>query len=373
MQLFNRRSVLKQGLQTAAWVRIGRGVCSASTPKCDKSFCVGAIRWDAWYAPGSDIGKATTKTLSPPRYQFRLPFFSQLKDHEHPLIDGNHKAIMIEEISYAVSSGLSYWAFAGYGRDNPLSAGLKLYLDIDRRDKLSFCMISELINWSHVDVQQWHIELMQSPYYQKVLSGRPLYFIGFFQEAMIDAKWGGVEGLKAHLAEFRTAITSAGLADPYIVVLDYEPETAARYANSLACDAISTYAINRNMRSAPFGELLKEAEADWKDRAATNMQVIPTVTTGFDRRPRVENPFPWGTPPLDPQSQMAFYYKSARPDQLSDELRDCLHWIDANPKSVPTRTALIYAWNENDEGGWLIPTYPRVTDRIDAVKEVLCP
>lgn len=32
---------------------------------------------------------------------------------------------------------------------------------------------------------------------------------------------------------------------------------------------------------------------------------------------------------------------------------------------------LIYAWNENDEGGWLMPTLPCQTDRLDALRQVL--
>lgn len=32
---------------------------------------------------------------------------------------------------------------------------------------------------------------------------------------------------------------------------------------------------------------------------------------------------------------------------------------------------LIYAWNENDEGSWLMPTLPCQTDRPDALHQVL--
>jgi len=38
----------------------------------------------------------------------------------------------------------------------------------------------------------------------------------------------------------------------------------------------------------------------------------------------------------------------------------------------PARAALIYAWNENDEGGWLIPTHPFDDSRLRALREALC-
>ncbi len=42
---------------------------------------------------------------------------------------------------------------------------------------------------------------------------------------------------------------------------------------------------------------------------------------------------------------------------MANHLADALDWTSRNRPSVTTtNTVLIYAWNENDEGGWLIPT-----------------
>jgi hypothetical protein len=43
----------------------------------------------------------------------------------------------------------------------------------------------------------------------------------------------------------------------------------------------------------------------------------------------------------------------------------------SHPAAVPANTALIYAWNEYDEGGWLAPTYPDDRSRLEAVRRVL--
>ena len=39
----------------------------------------------------------------------------------------------------------------------------------------------------------------------------------------------------------------------------------------------------------------------------------------------------------------------------------------------PANAIIIYAWNENDEGGWLIPTLSEGTARLDAIARVLNP
>jgi hypothetical protein len=52
-------------------------------------------------------------------------------------------------------------------------------------------------------------------------------------------------------------------------------------------------------------------------------------------------------------------------------LTQSLRWIAAQAPDQQAAVALIYAWNENDEGGWLMPTWPCQTDRLDALHQVL--
>jgi hypothetical protein len=52
-------------------------------------------------------------------------------------------------------------------------------------------------------------------------------------------------------------------------------------------------------------------------------------------------------------------------------LTQSLRWIAAQAPDQQAPVALIYAWNENDEGGWLMPTWPCQTDRLDALHQVL--
>jgi hypothetical protein len=46
-------------------------------------------------------------------------------------------------------------------------------------------------------------------------------------------------------------------------------------------------------------------------------------------------------------------------------------WLKANPSSAQAQMAIIYAWNEHDEGGWLTPTLAEGSARLDAIGKVL--
>jgi hypothetical protein len=365
-----RRNLMRTGL-AAALIGLTRRQSQASE-ECDRTIRLGAIRWDAWYDPDDRIGRATAAALSPKDYRFRLPFFAKIGADADVTIDGNHQDIFEQEIRYAVQAELSYWAFVAYPHDSALTRGLHLYLDSTSKHLINFCMLSELTNWRNKDIAEYHVQIMTDPSYQTVLDKRPLYFLGFLRDEAIQSGWGGRPGLRQALDAFRARIIRKGLNTPYIVILDHTPELAAGYARDLGCDAISTYAINHNPRAAPFKQLVHEAERDWTARAATGIPVVPTITTGFDQRPRVQTPWPWQASRADSTSQYQFYYDTARPEEIRGELAACVRWIHANAVAVPSMTALVYAWNENDEGGWLIPTYPNNTGRLTAMHEGVC-
>ncbi len=48
-----------------------------------------------------------------------------------------------------------------------------------------------------------------------------------------------------------------------------------------------------------------------------------------------------------------------------------LDWVARYPETAEANAILIYAWNEIDEGGWLVPTLAEGTARLDAIKKVL--
>jgi hypothetical protein len=77
--------------------------------------------------------------------------------------------------------------------------------------------------------------------------------------------------------------------------------------------------------------------------------------SGRDRRPRIERPVPWESY-QKPGEGLDRYYETATPEQVADHLRKALDWTVTLSNACPARSVLIYAWNENDEGGWIVPT-----------------
>jgi hypothetical protein len=57
--------------------------------------------------------------------------------------------------------------------------------------------------------------------------------------------------------------------------------------------------------------------------------------------------------------------------ELSLHLKHALMWVEANPDAASARAILIYAWNENDESGWLVPTFGDGTWRLQATRKAL--
>ena len=107
---------------------------------------------------------------------------------------------------------------------------------------------------------------------------------------------------------------------------------------------------------------------------------IPTitfVTTGWDTRPRLEHPVPWIPGVARPEPTPAAKQEAliddvtAKPAELARHLQEALEWTRNNRALNPANALLIYAWNENDEGGWLIPTLGEGTARLEAITDVL--
>jgi len=335
---------------------------------------VGAIRWDAWYAPRDPVTEAVERSLAPPRYHYRLPFFAKVKPDSSVEIDGGHRETIDREIAYAERAGLDYWAFVWYGPASPMNTALRLYRDSPRHRAVNFCLIATLGQWNgrggYHDVVAQQAEYTADPAYQRVLEGRPLFYLAFVTPEIVQRDWGVIDAVRDAVGVLRDAVRGKSGATPYVVLMATGAAGAGELAKKVGADAVGAYAPHADRRAAPYARLAAEAVEFWDALAAHGLDVVPTVMTGWDRRPRIEHPVPW-EPYQQPGIGLDLYYETARPDQIAAHLRNCLRWIDGHPRAAPARVALIYAWNENDEGGWLIPTYPHDTGRIEAVRKAL--
>jgi len=332
---------------------------------------VGAIRWDAWYGEGQHV-QAVERSLGPRKFHFRLPFFARVLADDKVKIDGNAPGIMEKEIAYAANAGLNYWAFVDYGDKGDLIIARRRYAAARDKHGLRFCFIEESGRVDAQGVQAWPrlVSFFQDPNYQTVLEGRPLLFV-FGCPKKVGRK------------EFQTlgdAALAAGGKRPYLVLMGFDPQRDAQDMQALGFDAVSAYAAGGQYE----GEMWSYARLTdhvrnhyWDVCHRYRIPTITFVTTGWDTRPRLEHPVPWipGTVRLDPtpaaEQKPLVDDVTAKPAELAKHLQEALEWTRNHRALNPAHAILMYAWNENDEGGWLIPTLGEGTARLEALANVL--
>lgn len=332
---------------------------------------VGAIRWDAWHGNQGMPGRAVQRSLGPEKYHWRLPFFAVVRGDDDITIDGTDQQVMDREIAYAADAGIDYWAFVTYREDDPMSLGLKRYLSSDARSRIRFCLLTEGPRWADPAFVARVARLMREPGYQMVFRNRPLLYLGFIGQGKQVRHWENAQAFRRTLDAFRAAVQADGLGNPYLVILDFLPEWGAMWADELGGDAISSYVVNaKSEKPVPYACQARADEAFWEACRATGKPVVPIVTSGWDRRPRVERPVPWERD-QQPGVGLERYVEAPTPQEIADHLKVALDWIARHPDAAPARASLIYAWNENDEGGWLVPTLRDGPARLHAIGAML--
>lgn len=359
---------------------------------------VGAIRWDAWYgmlpdtiqlpdptrypgydtsrtrAPSRDPGKEAQRSLAAEPWRYRWPFFTEPnKDGSAKAFNENRTEVLEKEIDYAVQAGLDYWAFDAYPEDCPLSYTLKTFLSCKNRDRIRFCLFlvmgSAYGRFADDDAfRAYAARVIAKPNYLKVEGNRPVIYMGFLNDALVDKLLDG------RWQRFCAELARHGLGKPYLVVCHGNPPGAKRYCERLGGDALSHYVVQRNAKAGTFPELAARAEKFWEDCAATGAAVAPICMTGWDRRPRVTNPVSWEDFHLKPDA-FEHYYRSGTPDEIAAHIGRGVSWFKKHPGKHGAELVLIYAWNEFDEGGWLVPALPpprgEGTARLDALRKTL--
>ena len=349
---------------------------------------VGAIRWDAyWGKPGDAdwddknfgvVTRTTTLDMSPQKWHYRLPFFGQELNDTAITCDGNSADVMGQELEYAAAHGINFWSFCNYPigckdmhppdsdckgiqccADNVgLSYAWNQYLAHPDNHKVNFTLLLQPGYWFPTALKGGNETLAQElaryadyfrrPNYQKVLGGRPLVFL-----------FGGA-AVASDLAALRAATKAALGVEPYIASMNGQDLPGL-------IDAASKYTTGGGTPSgSPFVSTIAEPEAAlWASRAAAGRKVIPTVSAGWDNRPRIDD-CPWGNGSaahtIDPTMQ-----------ELEAHTAAGLAFVKANPGAAETNTMLLSAWNEHDEGHWIEPTIAKYggAEKLEAIKRAI--
>lgn len=339
---------------------------------------VGAIRYDAWDAPASALTIAEAAALSQAAYTARAPFWASVAGSTVTLPAAT-AARMTTEIQLAANAGLDFWAFLGWAPGDPANAALDLYRASAGRALIGFCMIENMQGLYYLGT--WlpnvarTIGLMAEAGYRKH-AGRPVLFINAMSDADIVARFGSLAATATVFAGLRSQCIAAGVGNPYIVVMDGWHVRAASLA-AYGADAATSYAALGTISTPTAYASLAASVEQWRiDLAATGVDVVVPLTAGWDPRPRIGGSATYfgdqatGNP--------LAYYQQPTPAELAQHVADGIAWLRRNPNVAPAQIALLYAWNEFTEGGWICPTYVAGSpdgdeSRINALTDVLAP
>jgi len=351
-----------------------RAVVFAAMSRVRRAFAagnvrVGAIRWDAWY--GGDEGSSSwfaSHNLDPSKYHSRAPFFAKETGPESMSIHGDQRA-MDAEIEYAHRAGLSFWAFDGsVAATSSLAQGFRLYASSSFKHLVNWCWVYGYRSFQN-DVDKYSADIVRrfsDVEYEKISARRPLLFL--------LPEVGVVEREVAQsVSRLRDFCSSAGIGNPYVVTMGGTAQSAKAHRAAVNADAIGSYTIATSAKRGPYPVLDKAVRMEWERMAQTGLSVVPTGMLGFDRRPRIQHPVPW-EPDQKPFDGMSDYFEKASPEEVSAHTEALIKWVMANRRSAQANVALLYAWDEFDEGGWLCPTWLRNgadTSRLDALSPVL--
>jgi len=319
---------------------------------------VGAIRWDAWVGERNPLALTFAKNLSSFEYHHRLPFFAEMIDEVNAKVDGVRQDIYDKEIEYARNAGIDYFAVCWYPDGSGLEYQRKLYFTSQKRFDVKWCIIHGTHPFDNEKDMAWLIEEMKQSTYQKVMDERPLVYMFTLDE-----------GQRPFIEKLRSDCTKAGLNQPYIVGMGFSKDISIP-AKALGVDAISAYCCYAEC-GCDYETQMKFEMNRWEEYRKTGMDVVPFVTTGFDNRPRFQGN---GDNGIQGEYNCA-YIQEATPEQTARHLSNAIQWCNRYPDTAKANTVIMYAWNENDEGGYLIPTKKEIEElgyspKLEAISKV---
>jgi hypothetical protein len=344
----NRRSFLESVLPS--WAAVASLFDRATAAATANKVRLGAIRWDAWYgadsAPGSSEWYAT-HDLDPPQYHRRAPFFAKDVGRGRLSINGTQQDINAE-ILYAAKAAIKYWAFGWYQSGRPMHNAWEFYQNSPNRHLVNWCVLIGINSLAeNFPPKRNLVSYFEQPQYEKV-GDRPILYVRHEKASLAKAAQS--------LSELRAECASVGLGNPYVVVQCPVPSLGALEARRIGADAISAYtsAPTISHGPVPYAALDNYVQKFWVKMGATGLQVVPNGMTGWDLRPRIESP-----PPFDRiVANLDAYVTPGTPAEIAAHVSALVSFVEANSRMCSAHTALIYSWDEFDEGGSaLCPTW----------------
>jgi hypothetical protein len=334
---------------------------------------IGAIRWDAWWAPTVNATSSDNFTIAQSLfsdYGARRPVYGWFDSGVT-----NHQTIVDKEINLAADHGLDFFAFVWYPEDDriPSHLGVEHLMDVfndymtssyKSRIKFAFILQQGWVTDRGVAPDYWRrhtvpflISKFEDTQYLKTLDNRPIVF-WFGAGVMEDeAKGGFGVNWQLELNYFVEQVRAAGLGDPLIIDNNMDLTSARKYNEAGATSYGPSGAVPDGLRAQRCWETqAAKDKANWAATIQAGLRVVPGLTAVNDPRPR----------------NYGYWVDQPTYSQWEQELRDAFCFLSRHSSDATSPPiALVYAWNELDEGGpGIVPTMQEGMKYLDAIKAV---
>ena len=336
------------GACTMALAALAPTAFAGATPKPRAQ--VGAYYFDGWAGKHRLADKEEWARNAPTHLSKRM--LDEFPDRE-PLWGWRDDSleIMQRQIDLAADHGLAFFAFCWYWHDTQKAVdddekhtGMNLFVKAPNNGRMRFCLlvanhagfvIDGAENWRKA--AQFWMPYLKHPQHLTV-GGKPLVII-------FDARGGEKNGLDAVQDEAR----KAGL--PGVAIAACGPGGAEiGYTHTTRYNIVPGYTGGGEEHK--FQEIVEAHERAWAGRP--EQPCIPCLIGGWDCRP-------WEGPAGDlfggSGKKPGWFFPDRTPEQFAAHVTRAIEWMEKHPEQATAeRLAVIYAWNEFGEGGYIAPT-----------------
>lgn len=283
--------------------------------------------------------------------------------------------IMNEQINLASSNGIDFFTFCWYlpqkknPVEYPLNNAVGLFMISPNKARMKFSILVAnhepyLItpnNWS-IATTNW-IKLFKDTNYLRA-NGKPL--LTFFSFRSLLKEFGSIQILADSLKSFREDVTKAGFSGLSLAINISVPSDKVSLENAKIAgfDIFTGYnyhdeGFDRTSTVTPISNMVKAENKVWELTKNHANFFIPVTTLNWDPRP-------WRTGKVNEIKR----YSGFSGKSVIASISSLLTWMDLNHDYLtPERIALVFAWNEYGEGGWLTPSKAKGNELLEGIKK----